>query len=293
MKSNVSKCSSAQGSHTDLRNSWYKIIYYQKCTALVPDPVTESSCVPFNDIVYNLHVATYLDNNGWTKCYDEEFAQTSATTDLMESCAIGDDHYIFMGAMPNAASPFVYMGAVAPDYVLSDFTSSTTKAAIPFSLEGTEYNVYWYNYYGQSIGFSSSSDISLTEPFGGDTEDKIYGTTQNERLSFSLSPFFGGYRAGIYYDLRNNYEWRKVIFYKKCTESTVIQPDIMDGNCYMNNIVHEWHIRSNLLDKGWERCYFAPYSEPTKSVSDKGCPTGIYNHCIYCLFCDKIIINFT
>ena len=265
-----------QGLYTDLRyTEFYKVIYYKQCSSLIPEAVDKSSsCIPYNNIVHNWHINTYLVNNGWTKCYDENFAITSGTTELLNACPTGDNYYIFMGAMPSYFATFAYIGAYGPSHVISDYTSSITLATIPFNQQGTSYDVYWYNYYEQAIGFSPTKDVLLTENFGGDDYDKLSGSTRNNRLSFSLHDDWDGYRAGVYTDLINNYEWRKVVYYKECPTSFTPQP--LDGNCYMNSIVHEWHLKSNLLDQGWQRCYFAPYSEATRSVSNKGCPNGMY-----------------
>ena len=35
--------------------------------------------------------------------------------------------------------------------------------------------MYWYNYYKQAFGFAPRSDISLTDPYGGSTQDHTSG----------------------------------------------------------------------------------------------------------------------
>ena len=254
---------------------WYKVVYYKRCTALTPDPVNETSCLPYNNIVYNWHINTYLVNNGWTECYDEAFNEYSGTYQLNIACPTGDDIYIFMGAMPNRYSTFSYMGAYGPSRIISDHTHSIEVADIPLDLQGTGYNVYWYNYYEQAIGFSSSEDISLNFVYGGDTEDSSTGLTIDERLSYSLEPTRGGHRVGLYTQLWGNSDFRKIIYYKQCPDETAsIEPQTLDGNCVMNDVVHDWHLESNLINKGWTQCYFAPYSAVTRNVSALGCPQG-------------------
>ena len=255
------------------------MIYYRLCTPLVPDPVNETStCLPYNDVVHNWHLNTYLVNNGWTLCYDEGFYGPTDLHDVhLSGCPAGDDVYIFMGAKSSTFSNYAYIGAYGPSAVISDYSSSTIVAAIPWYLEGTGYNVYWYSYYKQAYGFSSSEAISLTSSFGGDVEDRS-GITSNERLSFSLNPSYGGYRAGSYIFQHNTNPFRQIIYYKRNCDTTIDAVIPMDGNCFMNDVVHHWNINSNLLNRGWTECYKAGYPEGTQNVTAQyllnQCPIG-------------------
>ena len=229
-------------------------------------------------MVHNWHLNTYLVNNGWTLCYDEGIYGPEDFFDVHQSgCPVGDDVYIFMGAKSSTYSNYAYIGAYGPSYVIADYSSSTTTAEIPWYMEGTGYNVYWYSYYEEAYGFSSSEDISLTSAYGGDLEDPS-GITSNERLSFSLHPNYGGYRAGLYTKLYSANPFRQIIYYKQNCDVTIDAVLPMDGNCFMNEVVHHWDINSNLLNRGWTECYKAGYPQSTVNVTAQyianQCPIG-------------------
>ena len=175
---------------------WYKVIFYKECSPLVPDPVVEpSSCIPYNNVVHNYHIGSHLISNGWTRCYYEEYGVATTIISIMTQCPMGDDVRLFFGALSTSASTFAYIGAYGPSSVVSQITGDVYAAEIPLLLQGTGYNVYWYNYYRNSIGFSPIQDVALTENFGGDDYDKTSGDTINDRLSWSTDPGWGGYRA--------------------------------------------------------------------------------------------------
>ena len=96
----------------------------------------------------------------------------------------------------------------------------------------------------------------------------------DERLSFSLHPSYGGYHMGSYIVSYQSSPFRKIIYYKRHCDTTIDAVLPMDGNCFMNDVVHHWNIKSNLIDRGWTQCYIAPYSDATVNVSHLGCPTG-------------------
>ena len=156
------------------------------------------------DIVKNIDILTEL--NGWTLCYDVIYATATTTSDL-SSCAQGDDYYVFVGAKKNSSSTNVYIGAFAPNSVLTITTSSTSIAYKP-TLNG--YNVYWYNYPSNSFGFAPNSTINLNS---ADIVNR-YGN-QDNRLSWHLTTG-GGWRAGKYTELNSDATWHKIIYYKYC-----------------------------------------------------------------------------
>eukprot|EP01084_Bolivina_argentea_P296525 510705_1 len=262
------------GTNIDLHingDIWHKNIYYKQCsTPLVPATHTDSSCIMSNNIVNNWHINTYLTNNGWRRCYDESYETITLINTVIDQCPMGDDYYVFMAVVPNFASTFIYLGAFAPSSVISSYTTSTTNAKIPDALENTEYSVYWYNHYLNSFGFAPIKDISLTFSAGGDQQDI---DSDGSRVSWS-NKGYGGYRTGIYSGLTTDYNWRKLLFYKQCTNTLTVQPQTLDGFCVMNNIVHGWNINANLINQGWNMCYLKEYWKSTDDVSKKGCPTG-------------------
>eukprot|EP01084_Bolivina_argentea_P046721 86034_1 len=152
------------------------------------------------------------------------------------------------------------MGAYVPSYVLTRFTNSTSTAYIPYPVTDSNYNVYWYNIENKAFGFASTSEIDII--IGRDKE--WYDTAEdgspeitplsNDRLSWSL--YKDGYRAGKFF-LDNNNLWRKQVYYKQCTNDGWKSPsaESMDGLCVMNNVVHNWNIKINLIENGWTQCY--------------------------------------
>ena len=150
------------------------------------------SCIQSANIVQNHDIDSNLIANGWSRCFFEGYSQVTTMSSVLNSCPIDDDIFVFVGAISTSNSTSASLGAYAPSSVLSTITASKYKAEIPLLLEGTGYNVYWYNYYQQAFGFAPSSGISLTSPYGGDTQDH----TSGKRLSWStIGINFGGYRA--------------------------------------------------------------------------------------------------
>ena len=159
------------------------------------------------DIVKNIDISSYLDD--WTRCYGVSYSTATTTADLL-SCAKGDAYYIFVGAKKNSSSQNIYLGAFAPNSVLTTNTSSNRTAYKP-SLLISGYNVYWYNYPYKSFGFAPNSTIYLN---AADLVNR-YGD-QDNRLSWHLDIQQAGCRAGKYVDIST--PWRKVIYYKYCPQ---------------------------------------------------------------------------
>eukprot|EP00277_Geminigera_cryophila_P035483 CAMPEP_0173125524 /NCGR_PEP_ID=MMETSP1102-20130122/56473_1 /TAXON_ID=49646 /ORGANISM="Geminigera sp., Strain Caron Lab Isolate" /LENGTH=510 /DNA_ID=CAMNT_0014034419 /DNA_START=218 /DNA_END=1748 /DNA_ORIENTATION=+ len=87
-------------------------------------------------------------------------------------------------------------------------TSSSTSQAY-----GPSNGVYWYYFPRQSVGFASSSSISLSSADVSDSfsSDSDSGTCSS-RLSWHLDQSAGGWRAGCATSLNSDPTWRKMMF---------------------------------------------------------------------------------
>merc|ERR1712113_682027 len=97
------------------------------------------------------------------------------------------------------------------------------------------YNVYWYNYPSNSFGFTTNSTIWLDS-------DRLYSadffdSDDDDRLSWNMDGT-GGMRAGTNLWLYNNFEWKKIIYYKYCAVKPIII-DKFNNNLYENGFAFE------------------------------------------------------
>ena len=188
------------GANVNLRYAldsyWYKIIYYKHCNDSTPTSIDPPSdpCKMENNIQYQYHVGN-LEANGWERCYFQHHSETMTTDDIMTSCEMGDDIRLFVGTLPTIYSTSFLIGAYGPSSVLSTVTSSTTTAEIPPLLQGTGYNVYWYNYYNMAFGFSPSATISISGSSGDTVDSASTGVTFRNRMSWAAGVSYGGQRA--------------------------------------------------------------------------------------------------
>ena len=86
--------------------------------------------------------------------------------------------------------------------------------------DDSDYNVYWYNWYEMSFGFAPNSRIALDS---ADTEEPL----SDDRLSWHMQAVNGGWRAGSHTGLNRDDDWMKVVYYKKCEDTTTAQPATM------------------------------------------------------------------
>eukprot|EP01084_Bolivina_argentea_P173570 300646_1 len=241
-----------------------------------------SPCIKENIVVHDYNITENLINDGWTRCYFEAYSSHTSITQLISHCPYGDDYYVFVGALSNSTSPVAYIGAFTTSISLISHTASKTNASIPFGMDNNTYHVYWYNFNGQSLGFSSESKIDLSYTYGGDVQNTA---TDNDRLSWSIHSYkysnnpiinYGGYRAGVYVGLQSSSIWRKIIYYKQCNDIVTPTPTTDSESCIAEqNVVHDYHIHNNLISQGWQNCYDTPYTEHTNiRTLITSCPIG-------------------
>ena len=131
----------------------------------------------------------------------------------------------------------------------------------------------------RAFGFASRSTIFLVN-----AEQNNYGyyswdsatASSADRLSWSYTK--GGYRAGSIYPGQHNNVYKKIIFYKRCTDNSEEyippRPSSLSRCIASNTVVHNWNL-NYLTDDGWQSCYNEPYSDYT-SITEliTQCPTG-------------------
>eukprot|EP01083_Nonionella_stella_P049997 133115_1 len=123
-------------------------------------------CV-MNNVVHNWNIKINLIENGWTQCYREKYSTYTTISALISNCPIGEDYYMFVGALPRNDSIFAWLGAYGPSNVLATTTTSTTNAYRPSKYDTSpKYNVHWYNIQSKAFGFASTSTIDVIRRSG-------------------------------------------------------------------------------------------------------------------------------
>ena len=186
--------------------------------------------------VQRRYALSNLINDGWKPCFQDKYSTNNTLNELQNSCPIGSDYYLFVGALEYIDSCYVHIGAFGPSSILTTRTHSRDLAIKPNELiNDINYTVWWYNTIanwtndndiGNSFGFSSVSQVYLI-PVDYSPSNIEY------RLSWSIDSDIGGYSAGDVQGLWWNDNWQKIIYYKQCSHG--IQT-LNAGKKYYNHI---------------------------------------------------------
>ena len=179
-----------------------------------------------------------LINDGWTLCYQNNYADGNTLAQLTGLCPTGEDYYLFVGALQNVNSDNVFVGAFGPSSVLTTRTHDQYVAVKPNELvSDPDYHVWWHNsdatwINGNSFGFSADQAINL---FQADTQTLNYQYRLSWHMDINFGGWVGGWSAGENRVLNANTVWQKIIYYKECTgEKTLegLNPDVDVGRQY-------------------------------------------------------------
>eukprot|EP01084_Bolivina_argentea_P071028 129184_1 len=129
---------------------------YIFCLFLLIKSEALPSCIKSSTVVHDYNI-TSLSSDGWIKCYFEPYSTYTTATALISNCPVGDNIYLFVGALQTPSNTTAYMGAFAPSEVIASYKQSLVNAYTPHGLTAAEYNVYWYNHPGAAFGFAPSS----------------------------------------------------------------------------------------------------------------------------------------
>lgn len=154
----------------------------------------------YPDGVFSADDLTLADllGDGWSVVHDVTYS--AGLNHSLLSSQVGSA-YVFVGAVDAAGNVVVGATGLASE-VLSQTNSSGTAVSYASS------NLYWYNVYGASMGFSGSQNISLSSAdiTGIWTPDDGLNHT---RLSWHDNS--GGWRAGGTGSLNGSTSFRKVV----------------------------------------------------------------------------------
>eukprot|EP00731_Ephydatia_muelleri_P005034 Em0002g1210a len=204
----------------------------------------DTASVPSTGVVYN-YLESTLVQKGFVKCYDQPYSHYTSSANL-NACA--GSEFVFVGAKSSSNANVFSLGAFGASVNVFKNTYSTSQAY--YDAVG---GAYWYRYPGWSFGFASSSSVNLNNCDYNNPDC-------SHRLCFHLDQNAGGYRAGCTVGLNGDSTWRKVI-YKSSLPTCGIQYDYKE---------------SDLIQKGYVKCYEQPYSHATSSVSLATCSGSEY-----------------
>ncbi|KAL5505793.1 hypothetical protein EMCRGX_G007297 [Ephydatia muelleri] len=215
--------------------------------ASVKDPSSSTiASVPSTGVVYN-YLESTLVQKGFVKCYDQPYSHYTSSADL-NACA--GSEFVFVGAKSSSNANVFSIGAFGASVNVFKNTYSTSQAY--YDAVG---GAYWYRYPGWSFGFASSTSVNLNSCDYNNPDC-------SHRLCFHLDQNSGGYRAGCTVGLNGDSTWRKVIYKSPPSLPTCgVQYDYKE---------------SDLIQKGYVKCYEQPYSHATSSASLAACSGSEY-----------------
>ncbi len=82
---------------------------YIFCLFLLIKSEALPSCIKSSIVVHDYNI-TSLSSDGWIKCYFEPYSTYTTATALISNCPVGDDVYLFVGALQTSSSTTAYMG---------------------------------------------------------------------------------------------------------------------------------------------------------------------------------------